>query len=174
MTRPIPTASTTSPPGELSSTVTNGTPLIRAVALRLTRPIAASNAARSPLWIAERISILAEPPSAPSSTTVTPASAPGPVRPASRSAPSAHRNLKQRPIRPHHLTPDNLDRYRSRLHQALVELPDRIFAAHLAPPVLAQLQDLELAQRIIKIRRIGRSAKGFLTRDLRRLVGLLN
>src|SRR6266404_3896852 len=81
---------------------------------------------------------------------------------------------QQRPITSHQLAPHNLYRRSAGLYESIVEVLERKTVAHLATIVLAQLKNLELAQRVHQVSRIAGAAFGFHLADDRLLLAFLN
>src|SRR5258708_37683229 len=81
---------------------------------------------------------------------------------------------QQRPITSHQLAPHNLYRRSAGLYESIVEVLERKTVAHLATIVLAQLKNLELAQRVHQVSRIAGAAFGFHLADDRLLSAFLN
>src|SRR5450432_1243775 len=81
--------------------------------------------------------------------------------------------LQSRTVTPQHALTNNFHGHRTLLHEAVVEFLQGEFAALQFPVVLAQFENLQLAQRVIEIRRVRSSAPGFHFGDGRNLETLM-
>src|SRR6185437_388065 len=83
-------------------------------------------------------------------------------------------NLQRRSVTPPHALANDLHGHRTLPHEAIVEFLQRKFAALLLTVVFAQFQDLEFAQIVVEIRRVGRTTPGFNLGDGRNLEAFFN
>src|SRR5438270_11864409 len=76
-----------------------------------------------------------------------------------------YRCLKDGRVVAHHVFADVLDRHEAVLHELVVEVLKRELVAHLLLVIFTQLHDLQLAERIDKVRWVGGAALGLAAAD---------